>query len=57
MSAVLNGHLEDAEKLIEEGADVNAQEPILVAIGATRDPLVLNTVQNHIRYNLNATHS
>ena len=26
MSAVLNGHLEDAKKLIEEGADVNAED-------------------------------
>jgi len=26
MSAVLNGHLEDAEKLIEEGADVNGED-------------------------------
>ena len=26
MSAVLNGHLDDAKKLIEEGADVNAED-------------------------------
>ena len=26
MSAVLNGHLDDARKLIEEGADVNAED-------------------------------
>ncbi len=26
MSAVLNGHIEDAKKLIEEGADVNAED-------------------------------
>ena len=26
MSAVLNGHLDDAKKLIEEGANVNAED-------------------------------